>query len=68
MKDLVNFRARITNTMGSSTGKLAGKTVAIKDNVALAGVPMSNGSHFFDGYVSPYNATIVSRILDAGKL
>src|SRR5689334_6589306 len=29
---------------GAATGKLAGKTVALKDNVCLAGVPMMNGA------------------------
>ena len=32
-----------TRIKGASSGKLAGKTVAIKDNVCVAGVPMSNG-------------------------
>ena len=36
---------------GAATGKLAGKTVALKDNVALAGVPMMNGSSTLEGYV-----------------
>ncbi|WP_254885156.1 hypothetical protein [Salipiger sp. HF18] len=29
---------------GAETGKLPGKTVVLKDNVMLAGVPMMNGS------------------------
>ncbi|XP_035676964.1 amidase-like isoform X3 [Branchiostoma floridae] len=57
------FRTEIT---GASTGKLHGKTVAIKDNVAVAGVPMMNGSRIMEGYVPDYDATIVTRILDAG--
>jgi amidase len=51
---------------GASEGKLKGKTVAIKDNVLLAGVPMSNGSATLDGYVPEFDATIVTRILDSG--
>ncbi|XP_012942456.1 amidase [Aplysia californica] len=51
---------------GSSEGLLAGKTLAIKDNCAVAGVPMSNGSRLLEGYVPDYDATLVTRILDAG--
>src|SRR5438552_10943167 len=36
---------------GASSGKLAGKRVAIKDNVCVAGVPMMNGSVVLEGYV-----------------
>ena len=51
---------------GASSGPLAGKTVAIKDNVCVAGVPMMNGTSTLEGYVPDVDATIVTRILDAG--
>ncbi|XP_070558594.1 amidase-like isoform X2 [Ptychodera flava] len=51
---------------GADTGKLAGKTIAIKDNIPVAGVPMMNGSYILEGYVPEFDATIVTRILDAG--
>ena len=51
---------------GASTGKLQGKTVAIKDNTCVAGVPMMNGSLVLEGFVPDIDATVVSRILDAG--
>ena len=51
---------------GAPGGPLAGKTVAIKDNVCVAGVPMMNGTGVLEGYVPDVDATIVSRILDAG--
>src|SRR3954464_7723081 len=55
-----------TRIEGSSRGKLKGKTVAIKDNVCIAGVPMTNGASTLAGYVPDVDATIVTRILDAG--
>lgn len=61
-----NAWVRITDTKGSPTGKLSGKTVAVKDNVAVAGVPMTISSQFMSGYVPPYHATVVSRLLEAG--
>jgi len=40
--------------------------VAVKDNIALAGVPMMNGSRTIEGYVPRQDATVVTRLLDAG--
>ena len=55
-----------TTVKGAPRGKLKGKTVALKDNVMLAGVPMMNGASTLEGYVPEIDATVVSRILDAG--
>jgi amidase len=51
---------------GSGKGVLAGKTVAVKDNICVAGVPMMNGSRVLEGYVPEVDATVVTRVLDAG--
>ncbi|MBO6777239.1 MAG: amidase [Marinibacterium sp.] len=51
---------------GAHDGKLAGKTVAIKDNVMVAGVPMMNGASTLEGFVPDVDATIVTRMLDEG--
>ncbi|HUH83411.1 MAG TPA: amidase [Stellaceae bacterium] len=51
---------------GAPYGPLAGKRVVLKDNVCLAGVPMMNGASTLEGYVPDIDATIVTRILDAG--
>src|SRR5262249_25617597 len=55
-----------SSVKGAPEGKLKGKTVALKDNVMLAGVPMMNGSATLEGYIPDFDATIVTRILDAG--
>ncbi|WP_055476542.1 amidase [Gordonia sp. HS-NH1] len=46
--------------------RLAGRRVAIKDNVAVAGVPMMNGSRSLEGFVPARDATVVTKLLDAG--
>jgi amidase len=51
---------------GAPEGPLAGMTVAVKDNVSVAGVPLLNGSAVMQGFVSDVDATIVRRLLDAG--
>ena len=55
-----------TTIEGAGAGPLRGKRVAIKDNICVAGVPMMNGSSTLEGYVPDVDATVVSRILDAG--
>ena len=57
-----------TTVKGAPSGKLAGKTVALKDNICLAGVPMMNGASTLRGYVPDIDATVVTRILDAGGI
>jgi len=51
---------------GAPGGKLAGKTVAVKDNVCVAGMPMMNGASILEGYTPDVDATVVTRLLDAG--
>ena len=55
-----------TSIKGKPEGKLAGRRIALKDNVCLAGVPMMIGADILEGYVPDVDATIVERILDAG--
>ncbi len=55
-----------TRIEGAPEGKLAGKTIALKDNICLAGVPMMNGASILEGYVPEIDATVVTRILEAG--
>src|SRR6266446_372098 len=50
---------------GAADGLLNSKTFAIKDNVAVAGIPMMNGTKLLDGFVADIDATVVTRILDA---
>jgi amidase len=57
--------ARLTDVAGPAGGPLAGRTIAIKDNVAVAGVPLTNGSAVFS-YVPAEDATVVRRLLEAG--
>ena len=47
-------------------GVLSGLSVAVKDNIAVAGIPMTCGSPLFEDHVPAEDATTVERILDAG--
>src|SRR5258708_12184880 len=55
-----------SEVQGAPSGKVEGKRIALKDNVCLAGVPMMNGAGTREGYVPDVEATIVTRMLDAG--
>jgi amidase len=55
-----------TDIRGAPRGPLVGKTVAIKDNTCVAGVPMMNGASTMKGYTPDIDASVVARILDAG--
>lgn len=55
-----------TDIKTGTPGLLSGKAIAIKDNICVAGVPMMNGSALLEGYVPEIDATVVTRILDAG--
>ncbi|MCR9214269.1 MAG: amidase [Proteobacteria bacterium] len=55
-----------TDIKGALDGPLRGKKIAIKDTVCVAGVPMMNGSSIMEGYTPEIDATIITRILDAG--
>lgn len=57
---------RRTSIRGLNEGPLSGKTVVIKDNTAVAGVPMMAGSRTLMGFVPDNDATVVTRLLDAG--
>lgn len=49
-------------------GALAGVPVAIKDNIATHHLPTTCGSRVLEGYVSPFEATAVRRLREAGAV
>src|ERR687896_1020149 len=51
---------------GAADGVLAGKTVSYKDHIAVAGMPMSFGAFALEGFIPDFDATVVTRVLEAG--
>ena len=45
---------------------LMGIPFAVKDNISVQGRHLSCASRILEGYVAPYNATVVQRLIDAG--
>lgn len=64
-------RARVIDKKvrdGEQTGSLAGVAVSIKDNICTKGIKTTCASRMLEGYVPPYDATVVKRLQDAGAI
>jgi amidase len=64
-EDPYNAFVRKCLVEGGSGGPLAGRTVGVKDNIAVGGVPMTEGSHR-PPHVPAGDSVVVERILEAG--
>ena len=49
-------------------GLLAGVPIAIKDNISVKGLPNSCGSRILEGYIPPFDAHVVEKLLVAGAV
>ena len=68
-------RARVAATaidakvaQGDDAGRLAGVTVALKDNMCTHGIPTTCSSKILEGWRPPYDATVVTRLAAAGAI
>src|SRR6185295_8629545 len=52
----------------STPGPLAAMPLALKDNIVTVEQPTTCGSRILEGYLSPYNATVVERLRGAGAM
>ena len=51
---------------GEKLGPLAGVPIAVKDIFCTQGVPTTCGSKILEGWLPPYNATVIDRVRNAG--
>lgn len=65
-EDPYNALIRLCDVRGAGEGPLAGVRVAVKDCIAVAGVPMTNGSRMQPRAVPTEDAVVVERVLAAG--
>jgi aspartyl-tRNA(Asn)/glutamyl-tRNA(Gln) amidotransferase subunit A len=53
---------------GEAVGPLAGIPIAVKDNICTTDAPTTCSSRILNGYVSPYEATVVAKLKAAGLI
>ncbi|MBL8778811.1 MAG: Asp-tRNA(Asn)/Glu-tRNA(Gln) amidotransferase subunit GatA [Acidimicrobiales bacterium] len=53
---------------GEDPGPLAGVPVALKDNLCTRGIPTTCSSKILEGWQPPYDATVVTRLTEAGAV
>ena len=64
--DPYNAILRRCTLRGATGGKLAGKRIGLKNNICVAGFPMTCASLILEHYIPDSDATIVTRMLDEG--
>ena len=53
---------------GDDPGPLAGVPIALKDNLCTRGIPTTCSSKILEGWRPPYDATVVTRLRQAGSI
>jgi len=53
---------------GDDVGPLAGVPIAIKDNLCQVGIPTTCSSKILEGWLPPYDATVIKKIVAAGAV
>ena len=53
---------------GEALGPLAGVPIGVKDNFCTTDFPTTCGSKMLDGWVPPYDSTVVTRLREAGLI
>ena len=59
-EDPFNAIIRRCSVKGADGGKLAGKRFGLKNNISVAGMPMTSGSAMLQDFVAETDATVVS--------
>ncbi|HSX42211.1 MAG TPA: Asp-tRNA(Asn)/Glu-tRNA(Gln) amidotransferase subunit GatA [Candidatus Saccharimonadales bacterium] len=54
-----------SQSLAQGDGNLTGVKIAVKDNIAVKDWPLTAGSKILEGYISPYDATIIQRLKKA---
>jgi len=53
---------------GEECGFLEGVPIGIKDNIMIKGENMNSASKYLENYISPYDATVIEKLKEAGAV
>lgn len=56
-----HFMNTFADSLESGAGRLKGYAVSVKDNVCVKGVQSTAGSKVLEGYVPPFDATVIAK-------
>ena len=59
---------KVSSKISDSKDILSGKTVLVKDNIAIKEEPLTCASNILESYKSPYSATAINRLESHGAL
>ena len=59
---------KVSSEISDSSKVLAGKTILVKDNIAIKGEHLTCASNLLESYKSPYSATVINRLESEGAL
>lgn len=67
MRDTLNaFLHPDLEPIANGDGELGDKTLAIKDNISVKDWPVTAASKILEGYIAPYDATVIKRLRESG--
>ena len=59
---------KVSSKLFNNSSVLSGKTILVKDNIAIKGEPLTCASNLLQSYESPYSATVIDRLESSGAL
>ena len=59
---------KVLSKISDNSNVLSGKTILVKDNIAIKGEPLTCASNLLESYCSPYSATVIDRLESNGAL
>lgn len=61
-----HFMNTFNNDLVDGEGLLKNYSISVKDNICVKGIMSTAGSKILEGYVPPFNATVIKKCLDEG--
>ena len=63
----INFK-RVNQRVARSKSTIDGRLIAIKDNIVTKDEPTTCASNILSGFMSPYAATVIEKLREAGAI